>query len=131
MVHTYHKLPPPRAKQTYRPATHWKTYTGGLVFVGTLLTAPHPHRTAFSLLVSPSVAWPFGLWWGLETEHEGEVKDKRVRVFRSQVCSGSASLPAPISHSLVARTGRLKECFLRNCRGRKAAHSSQHMTNIH
>lgn len=65
MVRTpYHKPPGPRAKQPYPTVTYWRA-NEGLVFVGTLLTAPDTRRTAFFLLFSHSVAWPFRLWQGL------------------------------------------------------------------
>lgn len=94
MVHTsHHRALQPRPKQTHPTVVYWRAFEG-LVFMGALPPAADTHRTAFSLLFSPSVAWPFGLWWGTWTEHEG-VKDKRLRVSRPQLGSGSTSLPLP------------------------------------
>lgn len=60
MVRTSHHKAP-RAKQTHPTVTYWRAYEG-LVFMGALPTALDTHRTAFSLLFSPSVVWTFGLW---------------------------------------------------------------------
>lgn len=58
--HTHHKTL--RPKHSYFPMTSHKAREG-LELVG----ASHcsdARWTAFSLSLSPSVAWPFGPWWG-------------------------------------------------------------------
>lgn len=60
MVRTSHHKAP-QAKKSHPTVTYWRAYEG-LAFMGALPTAPDTHRTAFSLLSSPSVAWPLGLW---------------------------------------------------------------------
>lgn len=63
MVHTVrHKTPRPRPKQNYVLVSNWKA-NEGLVF-GEPFSPPQIPTGCFSLLFSPSMAWPVAPWWG-------------------------------------------------------------------